>query len=824
MENIIQNVRKWFEDSSNSLRDFFWRFKDVYGNVGLFAAGAVILKVLTLYKLIGISSNFFLVCLTTCLIIWVLFASLKNKWTAVIIYTLISILMFCDVTYASFFNRYLSVGMIGAAEVVGDIGESIKEVIRPVNFLMFADVFLIYITLIKSRVPLKKKMNGGLGLRSGIPAIILVTMLVWNFAALPLITSLSNQEFFAYHLKDIVDNSFGSEKNENMSAYTDSYTAEKDGPDFGVAEGKNLVVLQLESMQDFVIGMEYNGQEITPNLNQIIASNSIYCSEFYQQIGSGNTSDAEFAANNSLYGTLASYTYKLYDENYFRGLPVLLKEKGYSTAVLHGFENQDFWNRSNAYKALGFDRFYGGLNDNGRDGDFAPSEWMGWGITDSCFYPQAVEYMKELKEPFYSFVISLSNHHPFEMLPEYQKIDLLPEDEGTIVGNYLNSAAYTDYSIGIFIDELKAAGLYENTIFVIYGDHVGLTHSNEIDASMKGLLGHDYGYEDMMNIPLIIHMPDDSRNIHKTCETAGGQTDILPTIAYLMGFKSLDTLYTGHNILTVDEGFVAEQTYMTKGSFFTNDIGYEMSRDGVFENGRAWNLETDEKVDIKNCYDGYLKSIDTVNTSEYILKSDAIRTIFLEGESLSQAANKKVSRTYPTEIVIAGWPDAELMGTNSKEALDYSYLQGYRTLRVDTLWDEDSNAYTVNGKTGTLSMTWNDMISWLSEHGNAQLVVNVPKSGDYMMNFTGKKNRAAAERMIIEVSDPEEYSGRYEAILDISECRMSTEDLLEFIESHKVWALIMTEDEAAGSMSGLLDTDIAVYIIEDNNGIIERKN
>ncbi len=817
-------VRKTVTDSSDYLMNFFWHYKDVYGYVGISAAAAVILKVLLLYKLIGINSNFFLVCLTTCLIIWFLFASFRNKWIAVIIYTLISILMFCDVTYASFFNRYLSVGMIGAAEVVGDIGESIKEVIRPVNFLMFLDVILIYATLIKSRVPLKKKLTRGLVLKSSLSAIILVTMLVWNFAALPLITSLSNQEFFSYHLKDIVDNSFGSEKNDNMAAYTNSYELEKSGPYFGVAKGKNLIVLQLESMQDFVVGLEYNGQEITPNLNRLIESNTIYCPEFYQQIGSGNTSDAEFAANNSLYGTLSSYTYKLFDENYYRGLPALLKEKGYSTAVLHGFENRNFWNRDNAYRAFGFDRYYGGLNDKGREGDFTSDEWMGWGITDSCFYPQAVQYMKDLDAPFYSFVISLSNHHPFEMLPQYQQIKLLPEDEGTIVGNYLNSAAYTDYSVGIFIDELKDAGLYDNSVFVIYGDHVGLTHTDEIDASMKRLLGHGYGYEDMMNVPLIIHMPDETYDIHETCDTAGGQTDLLPTLAYLFGFESLDTLYTGHNILTVDEGFVAEQTYMTKGSFFTNDIGYEMSRDGVFENGRAWNLETDEEIDLKNCYEGYLKSIDVVNTSEYILKSDAIRTVYLEGKSLNEAADQKVSRTYPTEIVIAGWPDAELMGTNSKEALDYSYLQGYRTLRIDILWDDKSNAYTVNSKTGRTAMTWDDMISWLEEHGNAQLVVHVPKSGDYMMNFTGKKNRAAAERMIIEVPAEEEYSGRYEAILDVSDSRMSIENMKEFIDSRKVWAVLMPKELTDGPMAELLDADIAVYIIEDNNGIIERKN
>ena len=61
---------------------------------------------------------------------------------------------------------------------------------------------------------------------------------------------------------------------------------------FGVAEGRNLIVIQLESFQNFVINAEYNGQEITPNLNEIIKGDTIYLDRYYQQIGSGNTSDA----------------------------------------------------------------------------------------------------------------------------------------------------------------------------------------------------------------------------------------------------------------------------------------------------------------------------------------------------------------------------------------------------------------------------------------------------------------------------------------------------------------------------------------------------
>jgi phosphoglycerol transferase MdoB-like AlkP superfamily enzyme len=290
-------------------------------------------------------------------------------------------------------------------------------------------------------------------------------------------------------------------------------------------------------------------------------------------------------------------------------------------------------------------------------------------------------YINEMDQPFYSFIISLSNHHPYLMLDHYQFLDLLPEDEGTIFGNYLNSAAYTDFAIGQLMQQLKDEGLYENSIIAFYGDHLGLPKSDEeIFKSVSRFLGKEYDFDTMMNIPLIITVPGADREMNQTVHTAGGQLDFLPTIAYLMGFDSLDTIYLGHNLLTIDSGFVAEQTYMTKGSFFQNDIAYEMSRDGVFENGRAWNINTGESVPIQDCYEGYMKSMGLINTSEYILKNDVLRKIYEENQDTVSAFSSMVSAEleYPDIIATAGAPDHDLLGTNSLEALNASYDAGYR--------------------------------------------------------------------------------------------------------------------------------------------------
>ncbi|MDR2088915.1 MAG: LTA synthase family protein [Clostridiales Family XIII bacterium] len=678
------------------------------------AAALVALKLLLFYALIGVAPYFAAVWLLTCLFTFLFFSAFRNKWIPAGVYFALSLVMFADVAYNSFFNHYLSVNLLGAIGMLDDIGASIAEVLRPAFFLVPIDALAIlallaaqgfltrrealeawlgaaaergafaqgerdapdafpekeiapsaesipewYYTesqLLAGRSEKKKRlrrrrrqMAAHLSRRYGKPALlfVLIAFLAWNPAGSPLIRSLSNQEIYAYHLGDALR---GGQANAASGAFlkligTDNYAREKDGALFGVAEGRNLIVIQLESFQDFVVGLTYNGQEITPNLNGLIDGNTAYFDRFFHQVGSGNTSDAEFAINNSICGSARYFTYKLFPGNTFRGLPVLLKERGYSTAVFHAYEDVSFWNRAEMYPAEGFDLFRGGLDDH-RGGDYHLTEWMGWGLPDSEFYKQTLPFMEELPQPFYSFVISLSNHHPFEMLEHYRFIELLPEDRDTLVGNYLQSAAYTDWSLGIFLDGLKDAGLYYNSVIAVYGDHQGLTMEGDTPAEMERLLGRPYDFDEMMNVPLILSMPDiesapadlrataaavtapalaraPAADIKRTVHTVGGQIDFLPTLAYLFGIEDLD-VHLGHNLLTVSEGFVAVQTYMRKGSFITDGTLLEMSRDGVFESSRAIDLRTRAPVPAASLAEEHERSLNIMDASEYILTNDLL--------------------------------------------------------------------------------------------------------------------------------------------------------------------------------------------------------
>ncbi len=162
-------------------------------------------------------------------------------------------------------------------------------------------------------------------------------------------------------------------------------------------------------MQDFVIDLQYNGQEITPNLNKLVHDkSSLYYDNYHQLLGRGNTSDAEFVSNNSLHPSMEEPTYTKYEDNTFYGLPWLLRDNGYTAWVFHGYE-KEFWNREKAYVNQGFQRFVS-------EEDYEFEEVLGFGIRDEDFYAQTIEYLKELdnidENPFYAFIISLSSHTP----------------------------------------------------------------------------------------------------------------------------------------------------------------------------------------------------------------------------------------------------------------------------------------------------------------------------------------------------------------------------------------------------------------------------
>jgi phosphoglycerol transferase MdoB-like AlkP superfamily enzyme len=546
----------------------------------------------------------------------------RKRGIFLIVYSLLSLLMFADTMYYNYYNQTVSVRQLWQAKAITAVPDSFIATLIPASFLLFVDIPFVYSYFKKYSQrfnSMKPAIHKELKITFYLLTVLILTMIANPFSSAA-IARVNSMEFFTSHVGDIyetiADNLAKSEMDEEeiREVVTEKVQEPTRPKYYEVGKGKNLVVIQLEAIQDFVINAHYNGQEITPNLNSLIKNDTIYFDQYYSNTGKGNTADAEFSSLNSIYPLIDGEIYRLYEDNTFHGLPWLMREEGYRAFAVHGYEG-DFWNREAAYPYQGFEDFISME-------DLNQYEIIGMGISDKSMFSQLVPILKEEQGPFFSFVITLTNHHPFSIDDEYKSLELFEEDIDTKFGAYLQTVRYTDEAIGQFISDLKAANLYDNTVIALYGDHHGMNCGMEdVRESVSNFIGRDYDYDEMLNIPMLIHIPNShiSENIH----TTGGQIDFLPTIANIMGLTLDDKLILGQDLVnTANQGFVAFTTYLFEGSFANNEVIFQISREGVFENSRAWRIGTNEEVDVLQYKEEYEQALLFKKISKEILEQN----------------------------------------------------------------------------------------------------------------------------------------------------------------------------------------------------------
>src|SRR5690606_7235512 len=180
---------------------------------------------------------------------------------------------------------------------------------------------------------------------------------------------------------------------------------EKD-PTLGAYKGKNVLMVQVEALQDFMFNTSIGGKEITPNLNKLMKE-SAYYSNFYHQTSNGRTSDADFAANCSMQPIMNGSVFIQYSGHTFDCMPNILKDHNYSASVFHAYQG-GFWNRNSMYKSMNYDMFYNLKH-------FVTDESVGWAVGDKSFFRQSMDVLSDQKKPFYGFLITLTSHHPYSM-------------------------------------------------------------------------------------------------------------------------------------------------------------------------------------------------------------------------------------------------------------------------------------------------------------------------------------------------------------------------------------------------------------------------
>ena len=544
------------------------------------------------------------------------------KWKLFITNIMATLLLYFNMVYYRFFNDFITFPVLFQTDNASDLGESIMSLVNPLDLFLLGDLIVFVILINKITVKKNRRIHKRLAITGvlimffniGLANVERPQLLTRSFDRQMLVKNLG---VYNYHLYD----GFLQAKTNMNRALADNteltevlnYTSSTNRPEnqemTGVAKGKNVFVISLESTQSFVINNKVEGKEITPFLNSLIKQNrTFYFNNFYHQTGQGKTSDSEFLFENSLYGLPRGAAFFTHAQNEYKGLPSILKEEGYSTSVFHA-NNSSFWNRDVMYKNLGYENYFSESYF-----DVNEENSIGWGLKDDSFYKQSIPYLKELKKPFYSKFITLTNHFPFSL---EKKDEIIPEwtsEDGT-VNRYFTTVRYEDEALKQFFDDLKKEGLYENSVFIIMGDHYGISENhNEAMGKYLGKEVTPFVQTQLQRVPFIVHIPGAENG--QVISNVSGQIDVKPTILNLLGVQEKDDIQFGSDLFTKDpDQFVV----LRDGSFITDKY--------VYKDQQCYNKSSGELTDPEKCEPFIDRAVKELQYSDRVVYGDLLRFI-----------------------------------------------------------------------------------------------------------------------------------------------------------------------------------------------------
>jgi phosphoglycerol transferase MdoB-like AlkP superfamily enzyme len=552
-----------------------------------------------------------------------------RPWLAWLVGAFVSVVLLADVVYARFFGDVISLISIGAARQAGDVGASIASLLRGRDAWVLADLLpgaLVAMLIGKLREPADRagrKYAAALLMLltvAGASALVLkrpgeatsfeqvfkselvvrrigpVNFHCWDAAGY-LRARLFREPLTASRQNTIVD-WFETHREQRAGA----------GPWFGAASGKNLLMIQVESMQGFVLGYKVDGQEVTPNLDRWKAR-SAWFSAVTDQTSQGRTSDAELATQVSLLPPLRGAAAFRYGDHRFHGIAGILGGRGYATLSAVPFDG-NFWNRRVTHPAYGF-------NTSLFEEAFEPGPVVGWGLNDRDFLRQMLPKLAATRKPFCALLITLSNHHPFSEFPRELEELRLGSLEGTRFGNYLHTMHLFDKAFGELMAGLEERGMLDDTVVVLWGDHAAGFPWDATFARATGIRMTEPGYYIADRVPLMIHVPGAPElNGEKTLRA--GQIDVAPTLLALMGVDPAPYAFLGRNLLGNPGDVPVTQQY---GAWMTAQHLYVASGPGLTDGG-CFDVASMEALPVDACGAGRLAARELIDVSRGVLRWD----------------------------------------------------------------------------------------------------------------------------------------------------------------------------------------------------------
>ena len=492
------------------------------------------------------------------------------------IYLLLFVWLISNSIYYREFTDFVTVNtMLASSKVSAGLGAAALELFRPWDVIYILDFPILAFFFLKKWIrmdnrPFNKRASFAVTSLSAmlfsanlfLAEIDRPELLTRGFSNYYVVRALGLPAFLGYSANQTYaankERSKASEADlKPVEEYIQQHYAKPNPEYFGMAKGRNVIYIQLESFQQFLIDYKLNVNdkeyEVTPFLNSLYHSNETFAfSNVFNQVKAGKTSDAETMIETGLFGlNQGSFMVNYGGTNTQQAAPFILSKNGYnSSAVFHGNAGS-FWNRNTAYKQWGYNYFFDASYFTKQNS----SNSFQYGLNDKYMLRDSIKYLERLQQPFYTKFITVSNHYPYTTSLSGDDLGFpLAKTQDETINGYFATANYLDSSIKAFFDYLKESGLYKNSIIVLYGDHYGI--SNSRNPSLAPLLDKNsetwssYDNAMLQRVPYMVVIPGMDKG--RIIDTYGGEIDMLPTLEHLLGIDSQKFLQVGQDMLSPD--------------------------------------------------------------------------------------------------------------------------------------------------------------------------------------------------------------------------------------------------------------------------------
>ena len=611
------------------------------------------------------------------------------------IYLLLFIWLISNSIYYREFTDFVTVNtMLASSKVSAGLGAAALELFRPWDVIYILDFPILAFFFFKKWIrmdnrPFNKRASFAVTSLSAmlfsanlfLAEIDRPELLTRGFSNYYVVRALGLPAFLGYSANQTYaankERSKASEADlKPVEEYIQQHYAKPNPEYFGMAKGRNVIYIHLESFQQFLIDyklkVDDKEYEVTPFLNSLYHSKETFAfSNVFNQVKAGKTSDAETMIETGLFGlNQGSFMVNYGGTNTQQAAPFILSKNGYnSSAVFHGNAGS-FWNRNTAYKQWGYNYFFDASYFTKQNS----SNSFQYGLNDKYMLKDSIKYLERLQQPFYTKFITVSNHYPYTTSLSGDDLGFpLAKTQDETINGYFATANYLDSSIKAFFDYLKESGLYKNSIIVLYGDHYGI--SNSRNPALAPLLGKNsetwssYDNAMLQRVPYMVVIPGMDKG--GIINTYGGEIDMLPTLEHLLGIESNKFLQVGQDMLSPDHDQIV--AFRSANYFVTPEY--------TSYSGRTYYTKTGEEI---------------TNPDEKTKE---------ELDKIREAANLqlKISDSIQTGDLLRFFKGNDLGKVNPE---DYSYTNSFKALKKieKEKGDKSTSLYNQRGNQSTIDL------------------------------------------------------------------------------------------------------------------------